>query len=216
MKSQTILFSTPMVKAILNGYKTQTRRVIKMRDGSLAEDEDISLDVNGDLDYVMDFSKSFPYWRELKPKAMPEDIFWVRETWCNMQTASRKEDNGFRYKASIGKNNFTWRPSIFMPKEACRLFLKVTNVRVERLKDISMEDAIAEGIQPITAHNDPNRILGWHDYTVDPKDGFNTFFDPRESFFSLWESINGKESLDQNPWVWIFDFDSVDKPENFN
>lgn len=228
MKTRPILFSTDMVKAILDGRKTQTRRQVKpSKKGS-------SVYFSPDNKVMMEYRDGFGGY-EIKPKAMPGDIFWVRETihvdpgsvqgsYAYTQGEDVKfpphfNENGIKrcivFKADYPKSNLKWKPSIFMPKEACRLFLKDTNVRVERLKDISEEDAIAEGIQPITAHNDPNRILGWHDYTVNPKDGFNTFFDPRESFFSLWESINGKESLDYNPWVWVYDFEITEKPENF-
>jgi hypothetical protein len=75
-----------------------------------------------------------------------------------------------------------------------------------------MEDAIAEGIQPITAHNNPNRILGWQDYRAKPKDGIKTLESPRESFFSLWESINGKESLEANPWLFVYQYSLTQKP----
>jgi hypothetical protein len=222
MKYVPILFSTPMIKSILDGSKIQTRRIIKPQ-----PDED-----------GLAFHTVKKEWHDTngqayKPKAMPGDIFWCRETWAeagnfassefaNSEVIAYRTEDAVFYDNKEPLDTFAWnwnmikwKPSIFMPKEACRLFLKVTNVRVERLKDISMEDAIAEGIQPITAHNDPNRILGWHDYMVNPKDGFNTFFDPRESFFSLWESINGEESLDANPWLFVYDFFMIEKPENF-
>ena len=104
-----------------------------MRDGSLAEDEDMSLHDNGKLDRVMDFSKSFPYWKHLKPKANPGDVFWVRETWQH----SDDLDNPYWYRQKYEDEHIKeyyegmkWKPSIFMPKEACRIFLKVTNVRI--------------------------------------------------------------------------------------
>ncbi|WP_421811731.1 hypothetical protein [Flagellimonas sp.] len=228
MKTRPILFSTYMVKAILDGRKTQTRRIIKPQPTDIwiedcrNQSSDLSMfDKKGRQIFWIENSVKNG---EVKPKAKPCDVLWVRETWT---------ENGlgyYRYKADgwkDGKGPFTsmavperfrnkWKPSIHMPKEASRLFLKVINVRVERLQDISPKDAIAEGILPITAHNDSNRILGWHDYMVNPKDGFNTYFDPRESFFSLWESIHGKESLEYNPWVWVYDFERIERVEVFN
>lgn len=89
------------------------------------------------------------------------------------------------------------KPSIFMPREACRLFLKVTDVRAERLQDITEQDAIAEGI---SLHK-----YGYRDYL----DWDSHHTDPKESFRSLWISINGKDSWDQNPWVWVYQFEKL-------
>jgi len=225
-----------MIKSILDGSKIQTRRIIKPQPdfdsawknltniGGLVSEAFLKKKMEGRNIPQINLSGHHLGVNSndgfgtgictpnIRVKVHKGDIFWVRETSAELTKGyAYKADGVFLEKQKV----FKWKPSIFMPKEACRIFLKVTNVRVERLKDISEEDAIAEGIQPITAHNDPNRILGWHDYMVNPKYGFNTFFDPRESFFSLWESINGKESLDANPWVWVYDFEKTDKPKNF-
>lgn len=228
MKTRPILFSTPMIKAIMNGSKTQTRRIIK------SKEELISYE--GCLDDSSFWKEPFlgrHLWQtkdgefSKKPKYEEGDIIWVRETFCEMYNTenhpelegnpTEKWSMGFGYKAD-GEPEYMfdkWKPSIFMPKEACRNFLKTTKVRVERVQNISEEDAIAEGVQAITAHNDSSRILGYHDYTVDPKDGFNTFFTAKESFESLWISINGQESWDENPFVFVYDFHRTIKPKDF-
>lgn len=155
-----ILFSTPMVQAILKGQKRQTRRVVKPPKKST------------DM-----------------PPHRPGDILWVRETWQHTKILNlhpSDEDYGYVYRADGGDweyiDGWKWRPSIFMPKEACRLWLKVTNVRVERLQSISEADAKAEG------------------------------FDSVDSFFALWQKINGTESLAANPWVWVYEFEVISKP----
>lgn len=99
-----------------------------------------------------------------------------------------------------------WKPSLFMPKEACRIWLEVTNVRLERLQDISEEDAIAEGV--ISEKIDA--IHKWKDYS---RQGYLPI--AKFSFFSLWEKINGKESVSENPWVWVYEFKKVEMPINF-
>ena len=153
----------------------------------------------------------------LFPKAVEKEIFWVRETWQESECFDYHIKNEFVYRANkahaefANEHNVRWNPSIFMPKEACRLFLEVTNVRVERLKDISSEDAIAEGISHTTrykgvaADNYMNYLANRYEFTG-----------PGLSFYSLWESINGRASLQLNPWVWVYTFKRIEKPETFN
>lgn len=220
-KTVPILFSAPMVKAILNGTKTQTRRTQGLKEINkypykwklLYQSSVLACFQN------MKTSKSLC----CKPKVSKGDVFWVRETWQLTDFLHPTDENyGYIYKASdYGREwqenmeGWKWKPSIFMPKGACRIFLEVTDVWVERLHDISEADAVAEGIQSITAHNAPNRILGWHNYTIKPEHGFNTFFEASKSFFSLWESINGQESLESNPWVWVYEFQLTERPIDF-
>lgn len=100
-----------------------------------------------------------------------------------------------------------------MPKAACRLFLEITNIRVERLQDISEDDAIREGIK--SEIFTPNSEKCYYFYPCnDLRD--DSYIDlPKTSFYSLWQSINGPESWDENPWVWVIEFKRVNKPENF-
>jgi hypothetical protein len=126
------------------------------------------------------------------------EMMWVRETWA-------KAPIGYVYKADYlegvrPESVEKWQPSIFMPKEACRLKLRIKNIRVERLQDISDEDAIAEGIEQ--THLIKN-IRFYRDYINGGADY------PVESFKSLWILINGRESWDNNPLVWVIKFEEV-------
>ena len=178
MKHIPILFSTPMVQAILNGTKKQTRRVIKPQ-----PDED-GLAYHTKIKGWFDTSG-----KQYKPKASIGDIFWVRETFEDYMGA-------YNYKAGkYGLLGEKWKPSIFMPKDACRIFLAITNIRAERIKDISEEDAKLEG-------------------AFDMNCGIHGITDHKNGFFDLWESINGKESLNENPYVFAYDFERTDKPKN--
>ncbi len=153
-----ILFSTPMVQAILSGRKTQTRRVIKR---------------------FTDFGIT-----DHCAYGKVGDILWVRETWQKVEHPELK----YRYRADhLNPTSVTWKPSIFMPKDACRIFLEVTEIKVERLQDISEEDAIAEGVEVPT-------------YKETELAKYKT------NFSILWEFINGEESWESNPWVWAITF----------
>lgn len=226
MRIKPILFSTPMVQATLQGRKTQTRRIIK------PQPEAWVTAAPGQRGVPYKKTNKIPHknssvWMEedgtkyepLEAKYKNGDILWVRETfeYVPIQNASVKtiEDDVqyvVRFKADNIESFSKWKPSIFMPKKACRLFLEVTNVRVELLHDISNNDAKSEGIE---AHYLLKK-QGYMHYTKPDK--FIPFGDAdaaRTSFFSLWMSINGDESLDKNPWVWAYDFKRVEKPANF-
>lgn len=218
MKFIPILFSTPMVNAILNGKKTQTRRII---------DADLNNhylpDCKGKITYFQD-AWGCPECglhhatNSLKCRyGEPGDVLWVRETWQWEGDTSYKDAvpvGHWWYKADEGRiwNNgpSKWKPSIFMPKEACRIFLAITDIRVERLKDISEEDAKAEGIEVAGNTKRAFRNYGYKFTGIFSCDSTNKgtswYDDPKAFFFSLWESINGKESLDANPWVWVIKF----------
>ena len=204
-----IIFSTPMVQAILADRKTQTRRVIKDKDIT----NNFDIDVDGSVYAYIDQATgdSFP------PTAIARyqigDILWVRETWG-------KDENGeYVYRTNYGTTEddsfppsiFKWRPSIHMPREAARIFLKVTNVRVERLQDISEEDARAEGISWLDEACYSNN--GWTPTLYDPDSGGSPVF--RDGFTALWDSINAKRGYDweTNPWVWVYEFEKNSKEE---
>lgn len=199
-KERPILFSTPMVESILQNTKTQTRRIIKPQP-SFPRIQEIEL-----LDILLyeNMLANCPYGKS-------GDRLWVRETW---RPAISDSHECFAYKADnkykCGKDAPTdyqpeWKPSIHMPRSACRLILEVSDVRVERLQDISEEDAIAEGIE--------SRMIGnrfYKNYLSKEKDYMGSklwFFDsPIDSFRSLWELINGANSWDANPRVWAIGF----------
>lgn len=228
MKFRPILFSTPMVQAILNGTKTQTRRVVKPQPmkhhWQIFDHYKINAPLlNTTKGIGVQFSHSIKNNHErdnfVLAKANKDDIFWVRETWAldyfgkgqywHFKEGIDVNKSDIVYKASSDDLTVTldkkWKPSIFMPKQVCRLFLKCTNVRVERLHDISDGDAKAEGIE----------IGDGFEQFKNYQKGYPWKNSAIESFFSLWESINGKESLDSNPWTWAYDFEIIEKPENF-
>ena len=199
-----ILFSTSMVQAILDGKKTQTRRVIKPQlhagtpDGKYRYDgiqEGIHaielLDARGE--------PTEKYYSCCAPRCLPEDILWVRETWSNKCQRCFDTLDKVSYCASCeiyNKCNSTRRPSIHMPRAAARIFLRMTDVRVERLQDISLEDIEREGL-----YCDPP-------YT---KDHFAYPGGMRLHWIKLWDSLNSKRGYgwDTNPWVWVYVFEVI-------
>jgi hypothetical protein len=125
------------------------------------------------------------------------DVLWVRETWFKM-------DGQFIYKADVKyPKSLKWKPSIFMPREACRLRLEITDIRVERLHDISEEEAIKEGIQYIGNYPEHGVDIYKH-YWAHNIVGVQN---PIESFKSLWQSIN--DNWDKNPFVWVIEFKKI-------
>lgn len=222
MKTISILFSTQMVQAILEGRKTQTRRVIK-KQPDLSKHTHISRAVilDGTNTEVFNYhtGRSINVESVKCPYGQPGYILWVREThyawghWTSIsedgkttwefQDLTLFEDKEYHYetnppekvmKGRLGVGYYK-RPAIFMPKEACRLFLKVKSVRVERLQDISEDDAIAEGVEQIADYGS----TGYKLYT-EPEAAYSDI-DALYSFESLWQSINGEQSWNDNPWV---------------
>lgn len=213
MKFSPILFSTPMVQAILNGTKTQTRRVVKPQ----PEEYSYGLAFKGNgcklsTGFLKWAGKETP-WTD-SPYGQVGDVLWVRETW-------NKHVDQYYYKADFEEAiNFRCKPSIHMPKEACRLFLKITDIRVERLQDISEVDSIDEGVMIFNEkwihEHFPEYAKKYHLWEPErhgnrPPLGPS----PKMKFQKLWQSINGEESWNSNPWVWVISFKRIDKPENF-
>lgn len=216
-----ILFNTEMVKAILAGRKTQTRIIapfdkfctkpFQTGNGKWQEN------YNNNPDPKKEFPGGWNAITNYKSKYQIGDILWVRETFQKLESASHKEVD-FLYKADVEYHNYfnsdlvVWTPSIHMPKEAARIFLKVTNVRCERLQDISEEDAIAEGIEKYGPFGefkgDPHPSVGMM--------RFRAYSKAARAFQDLWDSINAKKyPWKSNPWVWVYDFERIEKPENF-
>lgn len=186
-RCRPILFNTEMVQAILEGRKTVTRRVIDRE----RIDRVLSSPCRKNLPDVTD---KHMIEKLLLPRYEPGDILYVRETWQQVPTDPAFREPFYIYKAD-GKWNATWRPSIHMPKEAARIFLRVTGVSVERLQDITALGCIAEGI-----HYDPSVAVG-EEFVVG-------------MFSYLWDStirpverkVYGWEA---NPWVWRYEFERV-------
>jgi hypothetical protein len=210
MKEIPVLFSTSMVKAISEGSKTQTRRLVKPLPHPYGTEI---------IDSGRPWYKGKGRWHNRvqvndKPVryeivslhdcryGQPCDRLWVRETWQHTKCLNinpEDENYGFVYKADGDDWEFfdgwTWKPSIHMPKAAARIWLEVINVRVERLQDISEQDAIAEGVSK------KDRYIGY---------GAIWEKSYREGFFNLWDRINGdKYPVIENPWVWVIEFKRV-------
>lgn len=190
-KMKPIIFSGEMIKAILDGRKTQTRRVIKPQPINVIDCNLIYGDIYpSKAEYTPNDYRLAPY--------QPGDILWVRETWAKL--FPEYEKIVYLYKANGGGHgqDYRWRPSIHMPREAARAFLRVTNVRVEWLKDISETDAIAEGC-----------IEGLKIYDGEPPLQMN--YKPQHQYMELWDKLNAKRgySWDSNPWVWVYEFERV-------
>ncbi len=204
MNTKPILFSTEMVQAILAGRKTQTRRIVKIK-GSIPNNETKPLSTHS-------CNSVYYFWGHDEvacPYGSPGDILWVRESF----TFNPIGKTDYLYKAdSLVPKFIKWKPSIHMPKEACRLFLKVTNVRVERLFEISENDAALEGVLcDVEIPVNFKKLYYYRDYTGNT----SGCADARSSFMTLWKKINGESSWKSNPWVWVIEFERIEKPENF-
>lgn len=194
MKERPILFSAPMVRAILAGTKTQTRRLMKPQPETQHDGEPY-WHVGGYRVWGYRPPSAVPLRAGGNPLpcpyGVPGDRLWVRETWAPLT-------KGFAYSADPIYNYSPagrWTSSIHMPRTASRITLEVTGVRVERLQDISKGDALAEGIVPAGDGNGFQLADTTH-YGGNPID----------SYLSLWESINGPGSSAANPWVWVVEF----------
>lgn len=194
-----MLYSTPMIQAKLAGRKTQTRRRIKVQpEGQLHPCG------SGKWYWSTDPSNlKIPYVK--CPYGQIGDLIWARETWCSVSRADcvGGVTTKFHYKADM-EDTFKFKPSIHMPKSASRIWEKITDIRVERLQDISEEDAIAEGIKPLLASGAQLATHGrlYKHYTEHQEGIFGTGLKPVKSYETLWESINGDGSWDLNPWCW--------------
>jgi hypothetical protein len=196
MSERGILFSAPMVRAILAGTKTQTRRAVKNINPTL-------LAANPEPHHVANALRC--------PYGVPGERLWVREAWAPgdlmVFNAEKDDPETILYRAdkaalhwdgkamrtpmdtyAFNWGSVRWKPSIHMPRWASRITLEVTGVRVERLKDISRGDAMDEGC--------PFQNMAKGD-------------DPRQWYAALWDQINGPGSWDANPWVWCVSFRAI-------
>ncbi len=192
MNEKPILFSGPMVRALLAGTKTQTRRVMKPQPqrastGTWFWSPNKNVHHVGDdgMFQIVVSCTSCPY-------GMSGDRLWVRETHLNHALPGYPPVWFYRADDARKPEDRKWRPSIFCTRSASRITLEITAVRVERLKDISEDDAKAEGGPAVLGFSDEQGQHGWGTY--------------RQWYKWLWESINGKGSWDLNPWVWVIKF----------
>lgn len=211
-----ILFSTPMVLATCDDSKTNTRRVITgLPEGVYRIDSDDGKIWGAYYGRYQD-NVHFTCCQDIKPKYLPGDILWVRETWMP-ETEQGIHTGGYIYKATDhpepdGDEKLKWRPSIFMPKDAARIFLRITGVRPEILQDISELDARLEGISYWDDVGCCCSNRKFMDYSTGE---FSIKEDPRKSFQTLWDSINAARGFgwDKNPWVWVYTFDRITRDE---
>lgn len=213
-----IIFNTEMVKAILIDEKLSTRRPVKglnpswLWSGHIMSSTDSK--IVGCANWVK--TKGAPMYYDnfyKKPPYEIGDIIYIRETWKRFKkaqgqgssfhveefTAYRADKDNPNHKKSSEWYDGKWKPSIHMPKKYARLFLKVTNVRVERVQDITEEDAKREGVLRIGSDT------AWKDYL---RNGIRLKY-AKDSFMSLWDSIYS--NWDENPWVWVIDFKVVNR-----
>jgi hypothetical protein len=196
VKERPIIFSSEMVRAILEGRKTQTRREIK----NIKLREELPPNLS-DL--------------TVSPYGKVGDRLWVRETFfeeydrdtmepigechyaatCDYEVMKMDAD-GWRATRKDGSDASPWKSPMFMPRWASRITLEITNIRVERLDDISEKDALAEGIYKVGSI-----------YEASPK--ISMAPDAKTAFAYLWESLKGKDSWQKNPWVWVIEFKRV-------
>jgi hypothetical protein len=227
-----ILFNTEMVQAILDERNTATRRIVKLpKYIEHEEDGTYTLYAEGCVYENQHMEEIIPY---IKKPYKVGDILWVRETWNKGYELDGNEqiiDGTDKYFYAAGPNdvlpNFTywlntdtgehmdhmtWKPSIHMPKEAARIFLKVTDVRVEKVQDITNEECLKEGA---TGDKCNHESMGEHGCT----DCMNTgwIYPPIADFAELWDSKTKEEQYKfaSNPYVWVIEFEHCEKPEDF-
>jgi hypothetical protein len=189
-----------MVRAILDGRKTQTRRIIKPQPIAVR-------DVDGPAICPMCHPPLQSFAMSCK-LGKPGDQLWVRETWQSVKPFGhgyvladpKEKDVEIHYRATADTcvPEMPWRPSIFMPRHASRITLEISEVRCERLNSISDDDAQAEGICL-------NRNDWW-----DCGNGLRGEESPMAAYRALWETINGPGSWTANPWVWVISFHNAD------
>lgn len=206
MAIKPILFNTEMVRAILDGRKDATRRIVK---GFIPDDAVWGYTAFTPKGYIScrgTFADGYGE-KFFKLPCEPGDILYVRETW-------KKAPNGYYYYEDWQRNDIAditkWKPSIHMPKEATRIWLKVMNVRVERLQEITDEQAKREGIQ----YDECPTGFTWKQET----DMHNCYTTPIGAMQALWNSTIKKSDLDRygwdaSPWVWVIEFEWCEKPE---
>ncbi|HBR1961199.1 TPA: hypothetical protein L9M59_002133 [Klebsiella pneumoniae] len=228
MKERGMIFNGEMVRAILDGRKTQTRRIMKVQPSEDFTPMNMALETDykarwytpGVVDkdgYLQPASKKvFGVSNENEGYSCPfgavGDRIWVRETFSghylddaqiqDIKDGRDKATDLCEYRADYPDGyqaSDGWAPSIHMPRWASRILLEITDVRVERLNSISQEDAQAEGLE----------LTGWRPTYSDPDSG-GEVMTPYDNFAELWSSIYGDESWQANPWVWVIEFKRVE------
>lgn len=229
MAIKPILFNTDMVRAIMDGRKSCTRRLVKPQPDEkhtfplgFVTDSTEKKEV-GCFEFDIDeYGDSIQY---VKPPYQPGDILYVRETWERFECRNCEGDERgncpkepkksvldktcgcYMYRATDEiSGDAKWHPSIHMPKEAARIWLKVTNVRVEQLQDITEDGAEAEG------------VIDNRGFIHSPENEYDRIYTAREHFIEIWDRTIKKSDLDSygwdaNPWVWVIEFERCEPQE---
>lgn len=232
MMIKPILFNTEMVRAILDGRKSCTRRIIKPQWEECPHCKYVHKEYIYDklAENVYCARCGYPLVPERRAPYQPGDLLYVRETWgiSNMDDESKmayivyraseeQKNEGCRevhlpdekfekMYESMAESEPEWRPSIHMPKEAARIWLKVTDVRVERLQDMTDDDAEAEG------------AIDNRGFIHSPENEYDRIYTAREHFIGIWDRTIKKSDLDRygwdaNPYVWVIEFERCEKPQ---
>lgn len=226
MKEIPILFSTQMVHAILEGRKTMTRRIVKTtqkgwncQNMEFTHSEniltsEISKKYKRQASQIVGFHAFFTDKEHMGHQlgikcrfGQPGDVLWVRETWMDAPNRHMAPQEPYYFKASQSKQFLeewpnSWSPSIHMPKVASRIWLQVEEIRMERLKIITEDDAKAEGIEEYGP-------FGEYKGSKHPSGGlmrYRAYNKASRAFEDLWNDINGENSWKANPWVWVVKF----------
>lgn len=221
-----ILFNTEMVRAILDGRKTVTRRVVKPQPGYVYAGGNVELRRHTDGPHKgewhcyresppLDKWVNSPWGVRIDPPYKPGDILYVRETWIKNENPNGDNFGKYEYRADYQgahcQDLITWRPSILMPKAAARIFLRVTDIRAERLQCIDEDGAIAEGCVPVVCPEcygfggrcpDCNGSGAIEPAMLDFVDTWNSAIKERDLPLYGWEA---------NPWVWVTEFERVEE-----
>lgn len=227
MAIKPILFNTEMVQAIMDGRKSCTRRVVKPQWEECPHCKYVHNEYIYDemAENVYCARCGYPLEPERRSPYQPEDILYVRETWERFECRNCEGDERgncpkelkksvlyktcgcYMYRATDEiSGDAKWHPSIHMPKEAARIWLKVTNVRVERLQDITEDGAKAEG------------AIDNRGFIHSPENEYDRIYTAREHFIGIWDRTIKKSDLDSygwnaNPWVFVIEFERCEKPK---
>jgi hypothetical protein len=227
-KESPIIFNTEMVRAITEGRKTQTRRVIKKQPDDTVDKIERAAILDGTnrerfmyQNYGEERAEAISC-----PYGQKGDLIWVRESFAKVPSTAFPKSEGmdagdgyhYHFRAGWDRSPIPWKPSIHMPKNAARIWLRVKDVRIERVKGISDADALAEGIKfhkpvpgdggPIFNNYAPAKPGHFSNNTLWNAGIYhNHFHKAIDSFRSLWHSIIGPESWEENPWIWVIEFE---------
>jgi hypothetical protein len=213
-KERPIPFTGEMVRKILSGDKTQTRRDKGLKTINANPDAckfSHLLEVNGSLFarfevHDKDPSKEIGIVDVKCPYGKPGDFLWLKERWGQRNAVMSDElaEGSIRYHATDPNFDCAWKSSMFMPRRASRIDLEITDIRIERVQDISKEDAKAEGVGLyVPGHG----FITKDELNADP--GYSNFLSPRSGFEMIWNEINGNDAWALNPYVWCISFRRV-------